>query len=438
MNRTSSWFAAAAFLAAAATAIATVAMTGAQTAGAAAPDGPALLQGQVTTDGDAVDATVRTSLFPVMPGRGAKPGSTVRTLDLAPVATGADGRYVVPAPTADELRGYVDQWGRVSMTIVVDDGTHITSRTESTGVPADAASGAGARSKFAAPAPTDVPTFNVDLGTGTVQESLGQAELVAGRATVESVSAVEGRTAESAKHPCNRSYGDKHQGRSERFMYVNNWPGAKATVTQGAGTSHTLGIAWKLTGQNWSANDSNTKTISTSDQATRHNVVDRWVLNKVNYQDIHYKGLCEYPGERVEQRPYSVHTLIDRLEIRPFLPQLSDPAGCKKRGKDYEYTKNSTSNMTVSSGVDLLGINVQATSGWDSDTSWTIDVDKPTKECWSNPDGPMNSRYVHYSALRRHEPCGRDGRGANATGDSTGDTSTRCRAVGPSRGIVGR
>jgi hypothetical protein len=52
-------------------------------------------------------------------------------------------------------------------------------------------------------------------------------------------------------HPCRTTLGDKHKGRTERFMYVNNWKGAPALVQQGAGTDHELGIAMKLAGKAW-------------------------------------------------------------------------------------------------------------------------------------------------------------------------------------------
>lgn len=380
-----------------------------QGAGARSQDGArALLAGQVTVDGaPAGAAKVTVSLFPVFPENGFKPGTPVDTLDLAPAATGADGAYTVPAPTAAALRGYVDGWGRINATVVVDDGTHVTSHTESTDVAADVTTGV-ARSRYAHRAPARAATYSVDLGTGAVEETMG----LPGSATT---AATVARTADFAaaqddlarRHPCTKTFGKKHYEKPERFMYVNNWVGATASVTQGSGTSHQLGIGWKLDGKAWSAAADYSTTVSTANHAVRHNVVDRWVMNKMNTQDVIYRGLCEYPGQRTERRAYSVHTLISGVRKRPFLPEIDSPAGCQKRGRNYGYTKNSTSNMTVSGGLDMSTVKVSALSGWSSDTSFTIDVDKATKECWSNEDGPEHSRYVHYRAWKRTEPCGR-------------------------------
>lgn len=393
-----------------------------QTATAAAgTDGPALLVGTVTSAGEPDDAaTVKVSLFPVAPARGFKPGATVDLLELPPVAAAADGSYVILAPTARDLRGYVDQWGRVNMTVLVDDGTLVTSHTESTAVPADVPT-TTARSRYAHRAPAAPATFDVDLGDGTVHETMGQPGSETRTATVARVADFDAAQSEFArKHPCTKTFGKKHYDKRERFMYVNNWVGAKAKITQGSGTTHTLGIGMKLAGKGWSASGDYTSSVSTSNQATRGNVVDRWIRNSVNTQDVHYRGLCEYPGQRTERRTYSIHTLIDGVSIRPTLPEMDSPAGCQRRGRDYGYTKDSTSNMTVSGGLDLSTVKVSALSGWDRETSFTIDVDKATKECWSNAEGPEHSRYVHYRAWKRTEPCGRDAAPAS--------DPSRCRA----------
>jgi hypothetical protein len=390
----------------------------------AASSGSTLLVGRVTSVGDpAAGAVVSASVFPAFPGKGFKPGTVVHPLELPDVVTDDQGSYTVALPEGQDLGGYVDRWGRMDVTVVISDGTNISWYRETTRVPTGALAGTGPRSRFAKSAPEHAPSLAMDLGTGGVVETLGTDNVskspLAHVVAVDSERAVSARQSAAARHPCRTTLGAKHYGKPERFMYVNNWAGAKATVTQGSGTTHTLGIAMKLAGEGWSADGGYTKSISTSNHATQKNVVDRWVKNKVNYQDVKIEGLCEYPGQRTESRPYSMHTLISGLTNTPFLPELRNPAECQRRGKNYGYTKNETSNLTVSRGVDLGTVKVQAHSGWSRETSFTIDVDRPTKECWSNVDGPEHSRYVHYRAAKRTEPCGRH------------TATSRCRPTAP-------
>ncbi|WP_372728656.1 hypothetical protein [Nocardioides sp.] len=353
---------------------------------------PPLLSGRVSHGLVAAPGVaVRVSVFPAIPEQGWRPGRRVPLLQLDPTLTRPDGTFVVPRPSSARLRGFVDRWGLVDLTVTIDDGEVVAQHRASTPLSGD-------------PGPA---TVTVDLADGRLHETLGAPGRH--RLTLED-STTPPRASTTARHPCDVTAGKKHLGRRERFMFVNNWVGAKATVLQLSGTSHTLGTATKLPGKSWSATDSHTRTIATSNQATQSNVVDRWVRNRVNYQDFHYRGLCEYPGEHTDRVPYSVHTLIADLRIRPTLPHLEDPAGCTPRKKNYRYTKDRTRNMTVERGVDLGTVKVSALSGWTNQTAWTVTVTKRSKECWSNEEGPEQSRYVQYFPIRRTEPCGRTAR----------------------------
>ena len=105
-----------------------------------------------------------------------------------------------------------------------------------------------------------------------------------------------------------------------------------------------------------------------------------------------------------------MHTLIADLRVRPTLPDLRDPFDCAPHKRGYEYTKDETTNRTIEYGVDLGSVKVSALSGWTDETAWTVKVTKKSRECWSNEEGPEQSRYVQYSQFRRHEPCGRTAR----------------------------
>lgn len=360
--------------------------------------GGTITLGGTVTRGDSAlaGAEVRASLFPVSAEDGFVPGSTLELLRLSPVRTRADGSFSLALPDRAELGGYLDEWGRIDLTVTISDAQVVTQFRETTPYAPD-------RSGRAA-------ELTLDLSTGELTETLGDPTPQRHRLPLTSAALSAARRASAAVHPCRVTAGKMHLGRRERFMFVNNWVGAKATVRQLSGTSHTLGVGTKVSGQSWSANTSTTKTIATRNEASQTGVVDRWVRNRVNYQDFHYTGLCDYPGEHTDRVPSSVHTLISDLVRRPTLPHLTDPAGCSPRRKGYSYTKDETTNLTVTAGVDLGPVNVSAASGWTDETAWVVHVTKKSKECWSNAEGPEHSRYVQYFQFRRREPCGRHAR----------------------------
>lgn len=420
-----------------------------------------MLTGTVSGSND--DAVVDVSLFPAMTPANSRPGMVVHTAQLTPAPVAEDGTFTVFADPA-QLGGYVDQWGRMDVTATITDGSHIGRYRESTIAPAalthaiEKVATGTERSRATTArrlrpyelnqhgrewtSAAGVPALNADLNTGLVTETLGNPSTAPTQVAAPESSALPARFAtgtvsqvdqhrielgtaaqaavtmrsltarldgeSEARHPCRKTFGKKHLGKRERFMPIVNWAGAPITAHQREGNSHTLGVAIKLSGKDWTGGTGTTRTVSTTMSDTLSDQVNKWMRNRVNYQDVKYEGLCDYPGARTERVPTGLHSMLIKPVVKPALPYMKKPAGCQVRGPGYDHTHTTTSNMTVSGGVDVGPVNVSAQSGWDSETSWTVSIDKKSKECYSNEAGVMHSRYVHYRPKkRRTEPCGR-------------------------------
>jgi hypothetical protein len=362
-------------------------------------------------------AEVFASAFPVIPEKGFRKGTQLNLLDLPVSYTDTDGHFSVAVD--QRLHDYVDRWGRVSISLTVTNGDTAQVLTKSMVLANDTARSLGllARgpSTFRAPA----PEVSFDLASGSVADTLGEFP-TRQQLPVRALSAswrtamTAAREADTAqrRHPCRVTAGDKHRGLYERFLYTDNWAGAKFTVTQGSGTSHELGIAYKVGGESWKVSAGETRTVSTSDKATLSDQVQKWQRNRVSYQDFHYEGFCEYPGEHTDRVPYGIYDLLVGPVKAPTAPTFY-PAACTQRRNNYSYTKNTASNYTVSGGVDLGAVNVSAKSGYNSATSWTVDVTKRTRSCMSNEEGPLSSRYILFWKPPEPGPCEqRQGAGA--------------------------
>jgi hypothetical protein len=208
---------------------------------------------------------------------------------------------------------------------------------------------------------------------------------------------------------CATVNGPKHR-LQEKFMKVENWRGAPATVTQGRSSSHTLGIGvgtsfsgspvrWHLAG---------TDTVSRSIEESQSGIVQKWAWNLVNYQDV--QTTCSdgrgNTTRYTTRSPTGINTAFSRFTIAGSSPLLTEH--CQRRKRGYDLTKNTARNETVSGGVDLGPISVSAQSGWNEGTKYHVDVTRISWQCWNNKDGVNDSSVVQFRSRRyQAEPCGR-------------------------------
>lgn len=380
----------------------------------AAATGPTLLRGSLTVAGKpAAGAVVRVTLNPVTPSGGVKPGTPINVRDLPPVTTDSHGDFRVPLPDRAELTGFVDEWGLIDTSTTFSDASRLVGTRQSLTLTRSDSGRVGLVRRSTTTFVPQAARMDVDLSSGQVIKRVGEKrsfKVAPVRVAAQDRRAWQARDAQSrgqsSRHACRIRYGQKYNGVYERFGYVNNWVGAKATVTQGSGTTHELGVGVQPIGQTYKPFAGRTHEVKTRDSASQAGVVDQWMWNRVNYQNWIYRGLCPWPGEHFESVPDGIHSLLVPAPKKFAIPQVSY-AGCNRQDPGFTYTKDTASNMTVDRGVNVGILSVSAKSGWNSDTSWTIQLTKPSRQCYSNDRGVIHSRYVHFFKFRRTEPCGR-------------------------------
>jgi hypothetical protein len=209
----------------------------------------------------------------------------------------------------------------------------------------------------------------------------------------------------------------------EKFMKVDNWRGAPASVTQGRSSTHVLGVgvgsSFSGSPMRWSA--SGTRTVSQRIEETQGGIVQKWAWNLVNYQDTHIT--CSdgrgHTTRYTKRTPTGINTAFSRFT--PVGSTRKYTAHCIRRSPDYEMTKNTARATTVAGGVDIGPISVSAQSGWNEGTKYHVDLVRSSWQCWSDRDGLSESAVVQFRWKRyQSEPCDRPARPARPA---------RCRAV---------
>lgn len=177
-------------------------------------------------------------------------------------------------------------------------------------------------------------------------------------------------------------------GLNERFVTVSAWSGAHATLVQGSGTTHTLGVAIK-DWAGWSASGTQTISSGASRSLPGFTTVAA-AYNKVNYRVRNLS--C--PGVRVRtyHLPVGLHSLITSTAI---IARKAYTTGCiTSPYTSGTWTKNSAKNMTYAGGVSLGPFSVSAQSGWNSDTSISWLATAPTRVCGSTSSGWVSSPLI--------------------------------------------
>lgn len=363
------------------------------------------LTGQVANNGKPVlNADVVVVAWPNQDLLEAVPdGGKVETQIVATAKTDDTGAFAIDLDPAGLPKEIVSDSGQMDVDVIVADATQETERSLSI---VSTTTGWTSTEELASasmdPGPVDLL---FDLGTGKFESSvITQTDL---DADPELLSDEEGLALEPAAAPgfnttpltsrdridqllaerggavgvtpmeeCYQIGTSSYQSqRAESFAIAQGVVNAKVRVTQGSGTSHSLGVAVNF-GGGWKGSGSTTKTTSSSASQSGISTARRY-YNRVKYR--YYTNSCGVAyGYR--WRPYSIQELVAGYVLVSRLNYSS----CSTQGNGYEYTKNRGRNTTYGTGVDLAQVNVSAQSGYNSDTSLTWDFTGTAKICWSS------------------------------------------------------
>ncbi|MCV2394103.1 hypothetical protein OEB99_07280 [Actinotalea sp. M2MS4P-6] len=163
-------------------------------------------------------------------------------------------------------------------------------------------------------------------------------------------------------------------GVTEYFTHVQGASFANVKVTQGYESSHTLGIAYSGAGGGgtWTAGGSQTIKLGASGTSPAYTDARR-MANKVNYRK--YQNTCT---GQITLRPASIHTILSN---QTYTTRRTYSYACVSYKAGQTFTKTRGTNLTVSGGVKLPNISVNAQSGFNSLSSATWTWTKSGKLC---------------------------------------------------------
>lgn len=333
---------------------------------------------------------------------------------VATAQTDASGGFTVQLDSSSLPKDLVSETGQVDVDVIVADKEHEAERSLSLlATPSGWTSTEVVATDVDSASPIDL---QFDLGTGAFQSSaVSEVDLRAdpdllsdeeglalgpGKASGFSTTSVvdrrkidtllSDRGRESGITPMEECYSiatSKYQSqRPESFVIAQGVANAKVKVTQGRGTSHSLGVAVTF-GNGWKGSGSTSR--STNSRAAQGGIATaRRYYNRVKYR--YYTNSCG-PGYGYYWRPYSVQELVAGYVLVSRLHY----SRCNTYDSGYSYTKDTGRNTTYGTGVDLAQVNVSAQSGYNSDTSLSFgDFTGRAKLCWSSSAGREQSARV--------------------------------------------
>lgn len=333
---------------------------------------------------------------------------------VATTQTDASGDFTVQLDSSSLPKDLVSETGQVDVDVIVADKEHEAERSLSLLATPD---GWTSAEVVAAAVETVSPVdLQFDLGTGAFQSSAvsetdlaadpdllsdeeGQALAPADAPGFDATSVVDRgridtllseRGSQSGITPMDECYpiatSTYQSQRPESFVIAQGVLNARARVTQGSGTSHSLGVAVTF-GNGWKGSGSTTK--STSSTASQGGIATaRRYYNRVKYR--YYRNSCGAAFGHY-WRPYSIQELVAGYVL---VSRLSY-SRCNTYDAGYSWTKNSGRNTTYGTGVDLAQVNVSAQSGYNSDTSLSFgEFTGRAKLCWSSSAGREQSARV--------------------------------------------
>ncbi|MBB3091997.1 hypothetical protein [Nocardioides albus] len=338
----------------------------------------------------------------------------VETHVIATTKSDVSGKFDIQVDPGILPKELVSDVGQVDVDVIVADKDHEAERSLSLLTTADGWTSAEVVAS-AAVGPIDL---GFDLGTGAFQSSAVTAEDLTGdpellsdeeglalapadaagfsttavtdRGRIDTI--LRERGTASGVTPMEECYAigtSTYQSqRAESFVIAQGVVNAKAKVTQGSGTSHSLGVAVNF-GGGWKGSGSTSKTTSSS--ASQGDVATtRRYYNRVKYR--YYTNSCGV-GYGYRWRPYSIQELVAGYVL---VTRITYPnSRCNTYDASYSYEKHQGRNTTYGTGVDLAQVNVSAQSGYNSDTklSWP-DFTGRAKLCWSSTAGREQSARV--------------------------------------------
>lgn len=374
--------------------------------------------GKVLKDGaPVVGATLTARIWPSEESLLGLPNGAavdVRTVSIA--TTDTAGQYVLNVDWSTIPASFIDRNGTADVEVVADDGLASVQWT----LPVVPAPALGATVASIAPASglaavtgstPNILTF--DLGshpgvgdqrasavphvgrqqftpTGLVAVPRSSSLRVGSRSTakvetLESLAVVPLAT-------CSTSAGTITTNLQERWGRIFAWSGTDTTVTNTDGNSHTLGVGLKVNSGAWGADGSVSIAESSSDSGEESGIKDSWISNRMNYRD--YTTKCPATSRtEIRRKPYSTYAQLTDFAYAGH-PTWSSCV-IKTSGT---WTKSTETNTTVSGGMNIGVLAVNAQAGWNSSTKLTWVVKAKSKFCGSSSLGPSGSAEASMSA----------------------------------------
>ncbi len=178
----------------------------------------------------------------------------------------------------------------------------------------------------------------------------------------------------------------------EIFMAAYGWSGTHATVTQGATSTHTLGVAVKVGTGGWAASGSAGFSESQGSSATQSGIADAYVHNALNYRQ--YQTVCTGQLVRDTLRAESTYDYLSNFTFAPHI----NYATCVTKSAGAVVVKNTATDLTFGAGVSLpVELSVSAQSGWNTTTQATWKTTATTKLCGNSTTGWVNSSNISLS-----------------------------------------
>lgn len=173
----------------------------------------------------------------------------------------------------------------------------------------------------------------------------------------------------------------------ERFVNAYTYGGSiPAKVTVGATATHTMGVAFSLTGSSWSSSGTSSITRSSSTSASQTYSYSHSVYNRVNYQN--YANSCTGAQQKA---PYSFYSLLtaDGTDT-----PIAWYYYCSHHEAGTSWNTGSATSTTITAGVTLPVISLSAQSGFSAslDIGFTFNI--PGEVCGNSSAGPSSSSIV--------------------------------------------
>lgn len=180
--------------------------------------------------------------------------------------------------------------------------------------------------------------------------------------------------------------GTIYYNNTERFLTANTWSGIPVTVSEGASSTHTLGVAVSQSGGAYSANGTGSISRSSSASVSVTYSTSHTTYNRVNYR--HYADSCT---GRQWKGPYSFY---DFLTSDGTSVSEAYYYNCGAHAAGTTWDTGTAKSATLGAGVNLAGLSLSAQSGYSSSVNIHYAFHTSGEVCGNNTAGPLNSSLV--------------------------------------------